>query len=94
MVKRAPVLLRAVIDKMGETDVLDQIDDTPKKSEKIYVYKREGGFTTVHIYMSPRSRSGFYAMAKYRYLPDVDGEELRDNGTWQKWATEHLENKS
>ena len=90
MVKRAPEFLRAVRDKMGETDVLDQIDDTPKKSEKIYVYKREGGFTTVHIYMSPRASSGFYAMAKYRYLPDVDGEQFRDNCVWQKWVREHL----
>jgi len=90
LVKRAPDFLRAVIDKKGETDVLDQIEDTTKNTETVYIYKREGGWVDIHLCMSPRSRSGYYVMAKYRYLPDVDGQSLRDNPIWQAWATESM----
>jgi hypothetical protein len=87
MVKRAPVFLRAVIDGKGEIDVLDQIGDRPGRSEKIYIYKRVGGFTDIHVLMSPRSKSGWYVLANYQHMPDVDGEQFRDNGDWQTWAT-------
>lgn len=87
MLKRAPLFLRAVVDNKGDIDALDQPDDTPKKTEKIHVYKREGEFNRVHIRMSPRSASGFYMMAQYRYLPDIAGEDFRDNSKWQAWAT-------
>jgi hypothetical protein len=91
LVKRAPVFLRAVLAPGGEADVLDQIDDTPKAREKIYVYIIEGEAGWIHISRSPRSQSGFYATGQYRYLPDVDGEKLRDNKTWQAWAQGHFE---
>ena len=87
MVKRAPVFLRAVIDGKGETDVLDQVEDMPKKNEKIYVYKRVGLENMCHIKMVKRSESGWYALADYWYMPEVDGEQFRDNGEWQQWAT-------
>lgn len=88
MVKRAPLFLRAVLDENGEKDVLDQIEDTPKKSETVYVYQLEGSPGWIHLRMSPRSKSGFYAMGTYHYLPDVGGESLRDNEAWQAWARE------
>jgi hypothetical protein len=88
MVKRAPVFLRAVMDGKGETDVLDQVEDTPKKTEKIYVYKRKGEGSWCHIKMVKRSQSGYYALADYWYMPDVDGEQFRDNNVWRSWSTE------
>ena len=88
LVKRSPVFLRAVIDAKGEIDVLDQVEDTPKKTEKIYVYKRIGESTWCHIKMGKRSQSGYYALANYCYMPDVDGEQLRDTAKWQIWVTE------
>jgi hypothetical protein len=87
MVKRAPVFLRAVIDGKGETDVLDQVEDMPKKDEKIYVYKRVGLENMCHIKMVKRSESGWYALADYWQIKDVDGEQFRDNSQWQMWTT-------
>ena len=93
MVKRAPVYLRAVINEKGETDLLDQIEDTPGQKEKVHVYKMEGNPGTVHLFArgkNGKSLSGWYAMAIYNHMPEVDGEQLRDNPKWQEWATNQL----
>ncbi len=87
MVRRAPVFLRAVRDGFGNTDVLDQIVDNPKDIEQVFVYQREGMAGAVHI-CGAKNLRGFYAVAKYRYLPDIDGQNLRDINSWQKWAIE------
>lgn len=94
MVKRAPIWLRAVVDTVsGKKDVLNELEDKPSVTEKIYVYKRQGEASTVHLLMSPRSKSGFYAMATYKYQPGIDGEALRETDAWQKWVTEHVDFK-
>jgi len=87
--KRVPVFLRAVEDGNGNKDVLDLIDDTPKPTEKVYVYKLEGEPGWMHIHGT--KIHGFYATGTYRHMPDVDGETLRNNEDWQKWATAHFE---
>lgn len=84
MCKRAPVFLRAVINAAAGTDVLDQVDDTPAEAETVYVYRREGGAGWVHI-KGPKVK-GVYALGRYHYLPEVDGQALRDNKVWQAWA--------
>ena len=84
MVKRAPFYLRGVTSEHG-SDVLDQLDDSPSEDEKVYVYRLVGKVGHVHINRG-RHGSGFYVAADYEYLPDVDGELLRDNQEWQKWA--------
>ena len=88
MCKRAPVFLRAVkgLDNAGNCDVLDQVDDTPNSGEKVYVYELQGKVSTAHLNFGG-GRGGWYAMASYHYLPDIDGEQLRDNVSWQEWAT-------
>ncbi len=85
MLKRAPKYLRAVINTKGELDALDQLEDTPNENEVVYVYKREGETGSVHI-CGRKNISGWYAMADYRWMPEVRGQELRNNETWQKWA--------
>lgn len=90
LVKRAPEYLRAVIDGKGEANVLDLVDDTPEPTEKVHVYHIEGTANWFHLLMSPRSKSGWYMMANYRHMPEVDGEKLRDNTDWQKWAMAHF----
>jgi hypothetical protein len=82
--KRSPVYLRAVIDDKGEKDVLDQIEDTPRDLETIYVYKRDGAAGWIHL--NGTKVHGYYAMGSYNHLPEVDGETLRDNDKWQEWA--------
>lgn len=42
-VKRAPLFLRAVVDDgTGRTDVLDQLDEAPRPTERESVYKMQG----------------------------------------------------
>lgn len=89
MVKRAPLFLRAVITKGGnDKDVLDQPGDEPHGYELVHVYRRIGEAGNVHLNMADRRRSGFYAMADYEWMPDVDGERFRETITWQRWAEE------
>jgi len=86
LVKRAPLFLRAVIDEQGEADVLDQLDDVPKPREMVYVYRLEGTAGRLHLHFG--GKGGWYAMASYRYLPDVDGEHLRGWKLWRDWCIE------
>ena len=84
-VKRAPVYLRCVKNQLTEEiDVLDQLEDTPQGFESVYVYKLQGDAGWMHI--RGTKIHGFYALGKYKYLPEVDGEVLRDNSAWQAWA--------
>lgn len=86
--KRAPVYLRGVVDAEGERDVLDLLEDTPRAQEQVYVYRRVGEAGHVHLRMSGAARraSGFYALADYEYLPDVDGEQVRERDAWHAWV--------
>jgi hypothetical protein len=88
--KRAPIFLRGVVDQDGKKDVLDLIQDIPKDTEKVYIYKLEGDTASVHLNFGG-GKGGFYQMGNYRYVPDVDGEALRDNEKWQKWAKSQVE---
>ncbi len=91
LVKRAPLFLRAVIDaKTNEKDVLDALDDTPKDSEDVFVYQRIGEAGVVHLLMSPRSRSGFYAMAEYKLRDDIDGRLVRATESWRAWVASQV----
>lgn len=94
MCKRAPVFLRAVkgLDNAGNCDCLDQLNDKPNSGEKVYVYERQGEAGTVHLYYGG-NKGGWYALASYHHLADVDGEQLRDNATWQEWALAHVVGK-
>ena len=92
--KRAPVFIRAVKgkDNAGNTDVLDLVEDTPTSGESVYVYQLQGDAGTVHLNFGG-GKGGWYMMGTYRYLPDVDGEMLRENGQWQIWAKSQVEVK-
>ena len=88
MCKRAPLHLRAVVNDKGGTDVLDMPSDTPTDLEAIHVYRRIGGHSMVHLNMAGRRMSGFYARADYEWMPDVDGEYVRETTTWRRWVEE------
>lgn len=92
LVKRAPMYLRAVVNINGKADVLDQLDDSPRPRERVYVYHLVTGVGSVHLHMSGSARraSGFYVMAGYEYMPDVDGEAVRYTAAWQAWVREQL----
>lgn len=86
MARRAPHWLRAVVSDGGAKDVLDQLDDTPTEGERVYVYERIGEAGHVHINTGRKKGTGFYALATYEYLSDVDGETLRETREWQAWC--------
>ena len=85
MVKTAPARLRAVVEAAGHCDVLNLPEDTPEPSDTLHVYIRVTDTHPVHINMG-RKGSGFYATGDYRWMPDVDGEQYRDNAVWSEWA--------
>jgi hypothetical protein len=89
MFSRGPLFLRVVRGPNG-WDVLDQLDDAPADDEIVYVYRRVGDCRAAHLLYRGRgkNRSGWYEFADYEHIPDVDGEQLRDNGVWQAWAKE------
>lgn len=87
MVKSAPAFLRATKTPAGKTDVLNLPNDTAAANESIFVYQRIGEATQVHLNLR-RAGSGFYASAEYRWLDDVDGEELRSNAAWNAWLVD------
>lgn len=92
--RRAPMLLRVVQSRRGAWDALDQLDDEPQATERIYIYRRcvLKPVSKVHVLCSPRKGSGFYWMASYRYLPDQPSDaDVRSTAAWQAWAIALLE---
>lgn len=62
--KRAPRFLRVVCE--GSTwDALDQPDDTPKETEKLFAYEIVGEPYRVHLHCSG-GRGGFYQCGSYK----------------------------
>ena len=98
-VGRAPIFLRAVVDQQGGIDVLDQLTDTPERTESVHVYERIGepsGMTTLQMSRpGGRGRRCVTSIAaEYRYLPDVDGEAVRDFEAWRDWCLAHAPSTS
>ena len=90
MVKRAPDFLRAVLDQDGETDLLDLVKDIPKATEKIYVYKLVPDTRGI-VHLDARGKdgkkiTGWYAIGEYKHIPEIEGEQFRDNLKWQDWV--------
>jgi hypothetical protein len=92
LVKRAPLFLRGVIDaKTNEKDVLDDLEDTPKDSEDVFVYECQGEAGWIHLLMSPRSKSGFYAFGEYKLRDDIDGRLIRTTESWRAWVASQVQ---
>jgi hypothetical protein len=83
------MFLRAVQNGKGENDLLDQVNDLPAKDEKVFVYQMEGNPGTIHIH-GEKGIQGWWALARYRYLPAIDGEKFRENTIWQEWALKRM----
>ena len=88
-VRRAPFFLRAVVTADGQRDLLDQLQDSPRDDEMVYVYEAEPYSTfdpdmlaRVGTFLCPPPA----ASGRYRYRPDVDGEALRSTEAWREWA--------
>jgi hypothetical protein len=91
--RRAPYLLRVIVDTSGGIDALDQLDDEPTEEEEVFVYALAAPPQKAHVCYGgkDRHRSGWFEFGIYRHLPDVDGERLRETTAWRVWATAHAD---
>lgn len=89
MLQRSPVFLR-VTEQAGEFDALDQIEDAPRPSERLYCYRRVGAPGRCHILHREKKKSGWYSVGTYELVdPQPSDEQMRDREAWRKWTREH-----
>lgn len=87
-VARAPILLRVVCDRTLKFDCLDQLDDTPKPDETIFVYIRASLPQMMHVRRDRRAGGSFSCTAaQYRLWPNQpDDSWLRTKARWDEWC--------
>lgn len=84
---RAPFLLRVVIGESGEVDALDQPTDEAKANETICVYRLTCPPGSMHVCRSPRSQSGWSAVAEYEPLYEQPrDEDVRTTPAWNQFC--------
>jgi hypothetical protein len=94
--RRAPVFLRVVEKPRARKDdnrwdALDLLSDVPHSSEKIHVYFRVTYPRWLHMKCSPRSASGYYAIANYRYVVNQPADAVvRDTERWRQWCRDEF----
>lgn len=93
--KRAPLLLRVVVDAEKNVDALDHFDDQPRPGERVFVYKLIGTPTSYRLY-GARDVTGWYVDATYHFaVIKVEAATLRSTAAWRRWAlackTDNLE---
>lgn len=87
---RAAMFLR-VVEENGKFDALDQLDDTPKPTEKIYAYTIVGKPGMCHVNRGG-GRGGFYALATYRLCTKQPPDDvMRDSAAWEAWVRSQIE---
>src|SRR5947209_15847001 len=83
--QRAPLFLRAVADRERKWDVLDQLDDEPKREEELYVYERVS--VEHRCYRGEdRNKSGWYNIYQEVAIDSTEKATLRYNERWRQWA--------
>lgn len=83
----APFLLRIAIERgTGAVDALDQIDDAPRDTEDVHVYRRD----TDPVLVCDRTNGSLgpcQMVADYLYV-HTDAEQLRQKTAWDAWVKE------
>lgn len=83
--RRSPLFLRVVV-KGKEIDALDQLTDSPRPGELIYIYRRTKQDGVIHVHRAG-SRGGFYPIAEYTFHDrQAHDSEVRGTGAWQAWC--------
>ncbi len=86
--QRAVKFLR-VTEEGGKFDALDQPEDTPRPTEKLYAYRMARYDGMCHINRGG-GRGGFYALALYQMVePQPFDTIMRDNQTWAEWCQQN-----
>jgi len=92
--RRAPLFLRVVVDPKGEVDALDQLDDKPRPSETVTVYRLVENRGMVHVCSRSKGKNtgGYFAMATYEVCPEQpDAETARSATGWPEWCHANAE---
>lgn len=87
--RRAPILLRVVLNAAGKWDVLDQPADAPSPDEKIFVYRLTERATQYHLCVRGKNRAaaGWYQDGNYQLLvPQPADADMRTNEAWISWC--------
>ena len=85
--RRAPRYVRVVKHAMtGRWDMLDQLEDEPEPDEIVHVYRRDGGVGVMFACGRGSGVTGRWPAARYRWMPEVVGEEVRDIASWRAWC--------
>ncbi len=87
--RRAPKFLRVVVDG-DEVDALDQLEDSPRATEKLFAYVIVENHGMIHINARDkrgRRCGGYYAMAKYALVEVQPADEImRSKSKWRNWC--------
>ena len=94
---RAPMMLRVVVGSDGAIDALDQLTDSPREGESVFVYMMKGppeptGFWDGRDPKTNRRIGGPFASVAYKLLPDQPSpDRLRTRDAWSSWCEENRE---
>lgn len=106
-INRAPLYLRITRDttyasavcKRGrsEYDALDALEDSPRRHEEIFAYRRVGEAGSIHLNrrVNGRSASGTFVVAEYHYVEVQPADEvMRDTVAWRQWCAEQVKEEA
>lgn len=88
VLKRTPKYLRFTVE--GKTvDALDQLDDTPRPTERIFAAVKDDAEGSMHLdrFVGGRRTGEWYRTVNYTLVPNQPADEiLRDSAKWQEWC--------
>ncbi len=86
------ILMRAVVNRRGVWDALDQPEDEPRPDEIVYVYVAVPGTSTAVCIRAAKGMGGFYQGADYRILvPQPEPDHVRTRAKWLAWCETNRE---
>lgn len=88
MLQNAPKFLRVTLaTERGKVifDALDEPDDKPLSTERLFAYELRGEVGRVHVNMGSKG-GGWYTTAEYHFVANHPlDQEIRRNGDWYAW---------
>ena len=93
LVRRASILLRVVCSASGKWDALDQVDDSPKADEVIFLYRMEKFVGRAFVCVRGKGGGGgAKEMADYKFMPEQPSDaDMRDSKRWLAWCETNKE---
>jgi hypothetical protein len=93
MLRRAPLFLRVVEvpDVPDSFDGLDAFDDSPKDTEIVHIYRRQGEPTRIHLNTGGKKGGGWFTGGQYvlhtANAPDAITRSLLN---WRQWCLDQV----